>query len=71
MKIAAALLALAVTATASLPSGAVVPRQSPEDAAVMERGRYLVEIAAACGLCHTTRGVESRCDAVAVGRTYL
>jgi mono/diheme cytochrome c family protein len=60
MKIAAALLALAVTATASSPSGADVPRQSPEDAAVMERGRYLVEIAAACGLCHTTRGADGQ-----------
>jgi mono/diheme cytochrome c family protein len=26
----------------------------------MERGRYLVETAAACGLCHTTRGAEGQ-----------
>ena len=49
MKIATALLALAVTATVSLPlSGAQMSQQSPENGAVIERGRYLVETAAAC-----------------------
>jgi mono/diheme cytochrome c family protein len=61
MKIATALLALAVTATVSLTSsGAQVSQQSSQDAAVMERGRYIVEIAAACGVCHTTRGAEGQ-----------
>jgi len=61
MKIATALLSLAATATVSLPtSGAQIWQQSPEDAAAMERGRYLVETAAACGVCHTTRGADGR-----------
>ena len=61
MRIATALLALAVTATVSLPlSGAQMSQQSPEDGAVMERGRYLVETAAACGFCHTTRGPDGQ-----------
>jgi mono/diheme cytochrome c family protein len=61
MKVPTALLALAVTATVSVPpSGAQVSQQSPQDAAVMERGRYLVETAAFCGVCHTTRGADGR-----------
>jgi mono/diheme cytochrome c family protein len=60
MKVVAALLALAVTATVPLPSGAGASQQSPEDTPVMERGRYLVEIAAACGVCHTTRGADGQ-----------
>jgi hypothetical protein len=40
MKVPTALLALAVTATVSVPpSGAQVSQQSPQDTAVMERGR--------------------------------
>jgi len=61
MKIATALLALAVTATVSLPrASAQMSQQSPQDAAVMERGRYLVEIAAFCGACHNTRGADGQ-----------
>jgi hypothetical protein len=26
----------------------------------MERGRYVIEIAAACGICHTTRGADGQ-----------
>jgi mono/diheme cytochrome c family protein len=55
MKVSKALLVLTVTASVSLPtSGAEV---SP---AVMERGRYLVETAAFCGVCHTARGTDGR-----------
>src|SRR4051794_3439356 len=55
MKVSKALLVLTVTASVSLPtSGAEV---SP---AVMERGRYLVETAAFCGVCHTARGADGR-----------
>lgn len=61
MKIATAVLALAVTAIVSLPrSGAQMSQQSPEEGAVMERGRYLVETGAACGVCHTTRGPDGQ-----------
>jgi len=50
-----------VTATLSLaPSNAQVSQQSPQDATVMERGRYVIEIAAACGICHTTRGADGQ-----------
>jgi mono/diheme cytochrome c family protein len=61
MKIATAVLALAVTAIVSLPrSGAQMSQQSSEEGAVMERGRYLVETGAACGVCHTTRGPDGQ-----------
>jgi mono/diheme cytochrome c family protein len=50
-----------VTATLSLaPSNAQVSQQSPQDATVVERGRYVIEIAAACGICHTTRGADGQ-----------
>ena len=42
-------LLLVVTATLSAPSSAQVSQHSPQDATVMERGRYVIEIAAACG----------------------
>jgi mono/diheme cytochrome c family protein len=42
------------------PSNAQVSQQSPQDATVMERGRYLIEVAAACGVCHTTDGADGQ-----------
>jgi mono/diheme cytochrome c family protein len=42
------------------PSTAQVSQQSPQDATVMERGRYVIEIAAACGFCHTPRGADGQ-----------
>ena len=59
MKVPIVLL-LVVTATLSAPSNAQVSQQSPQDATVMERGRYVIEIAAACGICHTTRGADGQ-----------
>ena len=60
MKVPIAFLVV-VTATLSLaPSNAQVSQQSPQDATVMERGRYVIEIAAACGICHTTRGADGQ-----------
>ena len=53
-------LFLVVTATLSGPSTAQVSHQSPQDATVMERGRYVIEIAAACGICHTTRSADGQ-----------
>jgi hypothetical protein len=53
-------LLVVVTATLSAPSNAQVSQQSPQDATVMERGRYVIEIAAACGICHTTRGADGQ-----------
>src|SRR5215468_4692449 len=53
-------LLLVVTATLSAPSNAQVSQQSPQDASVMERGRYVIEIAAACGFCHTPRGADGQ-----------
>src|SRR6516225_7141979 len=53
-------LLVVVTATLSAPSNAQVSQQSPQDATVMERGRYVIEIAAACGFCHTTRGADGQ-----------
>jgi mono/diheme cytochrome c family protein len=42
-----------------VPRGAVLAQSAPAaDAALLERGRYLVEVAAACGVCHTTRGPD-------------
>ena len=60
MKVPIAFLVV-VTATLSLaPSNAQVSQQSPQDATVVERGRYVIEIAAACGICHTTRGADGQ-----------
>ena len=59
MKVPIVLLVV-VTATLSAPSNAQVSQQSPQDATVMERGRYVIEIAAACGFCHTTRGADGQ-----------
>ena len=59
MKVPIVLLVV-VTATLSAPSNAQVSQQSPQDATVMERGRYVIEIAAACGICHTTRGADGQ-----------
>ena len=59
MKVPIVLLVV-VTATLSAPSSAQVSQQSPQDATVMERGRYVIEIAAACGFCHTTRGADGQ-----------
>jgi mono/diheme cytochrome c family protein len=53
-------LLVVVTAILSAPSSAQVSQQSPQDATVMERGRYVIEIAAACGICHTTRGADGQ-----------
>jgi hypothetical protein len=53
-------LLVVVTATLSAPSNAQVSQQSPQDATVMERGRYVIEIAAACGFCHTPRGADGQ-----------
>ena len=38
------------------------PRPGPatQNSALLERGRYLVEDASACGLCHTPRGADGR-----------
>ncbi|MDP9096608.1 MAG: cytochrome c [Pseudomonadota bacterium] len=35
-------------------------RSRAQDAALLERGRYLVETAAFCGVCHATRGSDGR-----------
>ena len=60
MKVPIAFLVV-VTATLSLaPSNAQVSQQSPQDATVVKRGRYVIEIAAACGICHTTRGADGQ-----------
>ena len=59
MKVPIVLLVV-VTAILSAPSSAQVSQQSPQDATVMERGRYVIEIAAACGICHTTRGADGQ-----------
>lgn len=60
MKMLMVLLAVG-TATLSLaPSNAQVSQESPQDATAIERGRYLIEIAAACGRCHTTRGADGQ-----------
>ncbi len=50
--------AAATTALALLAAAAAQAQQTPPppDPGLLERGRYLVEIAAACGLCHTTPG---------------
>lgn len=57
------LMVLLVVGTATLslaPSNAQVSQESPQDATAIERGRYLIEIAAACGRCHTTRGADGQ-----------
>jgi mono/diheme cytochrome c family protein len=60
MKISKALLVLAVTPAFMAIFSARAAQSSPQDPAVMERGRYLVETAAFCGVCHTTRGPDGR-----------
>ena len=59
MKVPMVLLVV-VTAILSAPSSAQVSQQSAQDATVMERGRYVIEIAAACGFCHTPRGADGQ-----------
>jgi mono/diheme cytochrome c family protein len=60
MKVCVFLLVV-VTAALSLPaSNAQFSQQYPQDSPVMERGRYLIEIASACGVCHTTRGPDGQ-----------
>jgi len=40
----------------TLSAAGVRAQHSPQDPALLDRGRYLVETAAFCGACHTTRG---------------
>src|SRR5689334_12358499 len=49
----AILLCLAAPTTAQEP-----PRPAPANPALIERGRYLVEVAVYCGACHATRGPD-------------
>ena len=51
---AAAALALAVACDAASA------QSSRPDPTLLERGRYLIETAAACGVCHTTRGPQGQ-----------
>ena len=60
MKVPVVLLVVVVAILSLPPSTAQVSQQSPQDATVMERGRYVIEIAAACGFCHTTRGADGQ-----------
>jgi len=60
LRLSTALLALAAAAAVPLLSSQAQAQQAFQDPTVLERGRYLVETAAFCGLCHTTRGVEGR-----------
>lgn len=60
MKVPIVLLVVVMAILSLPPSTAQVSQQSPQDATVMERGRYVIEIAAACGFCHTTRGADGQ-----------
>ena len=40
--------------------GVPAQAQQSQNSALLERGRYLVEDASACGLCHTPRGADGR-----------
>jgi hypothetical protein len=46
MKVPIILLVVVIAIISTLPSTAQVSQQSPQDATVMERGRYVIEIAA-------------------------
>ena len=65
-----------VAATLLTLSAGTVPAQQAADqgaAALLERGRYLVEIVAFCGACHATRGPDGRVPAgleLAGGRVF-
>lgn len=51
-----------MAATLTLSAPVAVAQQTPQqrDPALVERGRYLVEVTAFCGVCHTTRGPDGR-----------
>jgi mono/diheme cytochrome c family protein len=49
-----------VAALISLAGVPAEAQQSPKNSALLERGRYLVEDASACGLCHTPRDANGR-----------
>lgn len=51
--------ATAVAVVLGLATGTVALAQ-PTDASRLERGRYLVEVVAFCGACHTTRGPQGQ-----------
>jgi mono/diheme cytochrome c family protein len=53
MHIALAIAAMALPAAA--PATAQGAPGTPSDPALLERGRYLIEVVAFCGACHTTR----------------
>jgi mono/diheme cytochrome c family protein len=59
LRLSTALMAVALAAMPLLPSQAQV-QQPSQDPGLLERGRYLVETAAFCGVCHTTRGADGR-----------
>lgn len=50
----------AACAAAMLGLGPGHAAAQPADAALLERGRYLVEVVAFCGACHTTRGPQGQ-----------
>lgn len=57
----AAVLSVAVAGAtsaqpAAAPADGALANGALPDAALLERGRYLVEVVAICGACHTTRG---------------
>ena len=54
----AAVLALVVASGTASAQPEPAPRSA--NPAQLERGRYLVEIAAFCGACHTTRAPDGR-----------
>jgi len=60
LRLSTALLAIVVAAATPLFPFQGRAQQASQDPAVLERGRYLVETAAFCGVCHTTRGAEGR-----------
>ena len=51
---------VAITLTILLSATGARAQTFQADPALLERGRYLVETAAFCGVCHTTRGPEGR-----------
>jgi mono/diheme cytochrome c family protein len=58
-RMAAAFVAAAAAILAALSASAQQAPSRP-DPALLERGRYLVEVAAFCGACHATRGPDGR-----------
>ena len=59
--------ALGVAVLSIVAAGPTVAQGAPgspagpaSDAALLERGRYLVEVVAFCGACHTTRGPQGQ-----------